>query len=46
MLCEKHNRWIPTKRCPYCESEREKLEHAVRMAEIENKQPIVIWEGR
>ncbi len=44
MICEKHNRWIPTNRCPICESEREELENAIRMAEIENKQPIVVWE--
>lgn len=46
MICEKHNRWIPIRRCIECESEKEELEHAVRMAEIENRNPIVLWEGK
>ncbi len=46
MICEVHNRFFPTRKCPICEEEREELEHAIRMAEIENSRPIVIWDGR
>ena len=46
MICEKHNRWIPTKRCPFCEKEQKELEWAIYKAEMENAQPIVIWEGK
>lgn len=45
MICEVHKLFFPTKRCPLCEKERVALETAVRMAEIENSRPIVVWEG-
>lgn len=46
MICEKHNKYFPQKRCPLCEEEYEEIEHASAMAEIENKVPIVVWERR
>ena len=46
MICEIHNRFFPTKQCQFCEEERIELEHAIRMAEIENRQPIIIWENK
>lgn len=46
MICEIHKKFFPQKRCPLCEEEYEELEHAARMAEIENKVPIVLWEGK
>lgn len=46
MICEKHNRFYPTVKCPQCEKERKELEFAIRMAEIENSMPIVLWEGQ
>lgn len=46
MICEEHNRWIPTKRCPYCERERKELEWEIAKAEMENSKPIIIWEGK
>lgn len=46
MICEKHNRWIPTKKCPFCEKEQEELDWEVRLAEFENAHPIVIWEEK
>lgn len=41
-----HKLFFPTRRCPICEKERRELEQAIFIAEIENKQPIVIWEGK
>lgn len=46
MICEKHNRFFPQRYCPLCIEEEEKLNHAIRIAEIENRQPIVLWEGK
>ncbi len=46
MICEKHNLFSPLRECPMCQKERKELELAIAMAEIENSQPIVIWEGK
>lgn len=46
MICETHNRFFPTRKCPICEKEQRELEMAVRIAEYENSRPIVLWEGR
>ncbi len=46
MICEVHNRFFPTRKCPICEKERKELEYAILLAEFENAHPIVIWEGR
>lgn len=44
MLCKKHNRWTPLSKCEFCERERKELEWEIAKAEMENAQPIVIWE--
>ena len=46
MICEIHKKWIPTKRCPYCEREEKELEWQITLAKMENARPIVIWEGK
>lgn len=46
MICEVHKLFFPTKRCPICEKEQNELKIAICMAEIENSQPIVVWEGK
>lgn len=46
MICETHNKFFPTKRCPFCERENKELEYAIRLAEFENNQPIIIWESK
>ncbi len=48
MMCKKHNRWFRVgERCSLCEGERkerEELERAIFIAELENLEPIVLWE--
>lgn len=44
MICPKHNRYTPLSKCLICEKEEEELEIAVRLAELENSIPIVVWE--
>ena len=51
MICEKHNRFFPTRRCPLCIEELKKeiresiiLESEIRQLEQEIKRPIVLWE--
>lgn len=46
MICEKHDLFFPQKRCPICEKERKELEYAIRIAEIKNSEPIILWDGR
>lgn len=46
MMCFVHNRWTPLTKCEQCEREEKELEYAAMIAEMENKQPIVLWEGR
>lgn len=52
MICEKHNRFYPTRHCPQCIEDIEKeiqkeheLRMAIKQAEFENSQPIILWEG-
>jgi hypothetical protein len=49
MICEKHNIFFPTKRCPACIEERAKeiresiiLESEIRQLEREINEPIVV----
>ncbi len=46
MICDTHKLFIRVGKCPHCERERKELEYEIRMAEIENSQPIIIWEGK
>lgn len=45
MICDIHKMFFPQAKCPICERERTDLELAIHIAEIENRQPIVLWEG-
>ncbi len=44
MICETHKKFFPQKRCPICEKERKELIEAIKIAELELKTPIVVWE--